>query len=341
MQLLHATLYDQPLSLEIRDNQQYLSYSGKVVSTSSHEELTEHHFVAANGVRVALQLTMLAGTPKMRYQLSLDGEEVQSEEFLLPSEPTSKGTIGLLALGFKLFKSAKVVKAALAAASVAGYSWLFSIEFALVLVACLVVHEYGHVRAMQYFGIKTKGIYLIPFVGGLALSDDKLTTRWQDVVISIMGPVFGLLMSLGCLLLYALTGQELFAGAAVIGSLLNLFNLLPILPLDGGHVIKSISFSMRSWLGLSVCIAGMALGLGIAWIFGLALLVFFIFFGAIEILLEWRTRHQSVLVPLDSYGRIFSALWYILTLAGHVAVIYAFADAEHPILQLPMQILAN
>ncbi len=160
------------------------------------------------------------------------------------AEP-KRGIIGLLALGFKLFKSAKVVKAALAGASVAGYAWLFSIEFALMLIACLVVHEYGHVRAMKYFGIKTKGIYLIPFVGGLAVSDDKITTRWQDVVISLMGPAFGLITSVLGVVLYYATEMEIFAGVAVLSALLNLFNLLPILPLDGGHVLKSISFSMR------------------------------------------------------------------------------------------------
>ena len=175
--------------------------------------------------------------------------EFQSEFGHLAQPEAKKSFIGLLALTFKLFKSAKVIKAVLAGASVAGYAWLFSIEFALVIVACLVVHEYGHVKAMQYFGIKTKGIYLIPFVGGLAVADDKINTRWQDVVISIMGPCFGLLMSLACLMIYAVTDSELFAGAAVLSALLNLFNLLPILPLDGGHVLKSISFSMRSWIG--------------------------------------------------------------------------------------------
>ncbi|WP_102794909.1 site-2 protease family protein [Bowmanella denitrificans] len=340
MQILQASLYGLPLSLEIRHSQQCLFYSGELVSEQPHGEHATHQFVAA-GMQAELTLEMLPGTQKMRYQLSLDGQATQKEEFLLPAEPSRKGTIGLLALGFKLFKSAKVVKAALAAASVAGYSWLFSIEFALVLVACLVAHEYGHVRAMQYFGIKTKGIYLIPFVGGLALSDDKLSTRWQDVVISIMGPVFGLLMSLLCLLIYTLTGHELFAGAAVIGSLLNLFNLLPILPLDGGHVIKSISFSMRSWLGLCVCLLGMVFGLLISWYFGLALLVFFIFIGALEIVFEWRSRHQSYLVPLNRYGQWVSALWYLVVIGGHIAVIYSFADTDHAILALPMQILSN
>ncbi|MCH1932502.1 site-2 protease family protein, partial [Shewanella sp. A25] len=88
-----------------------------------------------------------------------------------PTKPatTSKTPIkpwGLLVLGFKLFKSAKVIKVVLAGASVAAYSWLFSFEFAIALILCLVIHEYGHIRAMKRFGLQTKGIYLIPFLGG-------------------------------------------------------------------------------------------------------------------------------------------------------------------------------
>ncbi|MDP2634203.1 MULTISPECIES: site-2 protease family protein [unclassified Pseudoalteromonas] len=252
-----------------------------------------------------------------------------------------QGLLGLFALGFKVFKSAKVVKAALAGASVAGYAWLFTFEFALMLIACLVIHEYGHVRAMKYFGIKTKGIYLIPFVGGLAVSDEKITTRWQDVVISLMGPAFGLITSVLGVVLYYATEMEIFAGVAVLSALLNLFNLLPILPLDGGHVLKSISFSMRSWVGLSICILGVLFGLWISYTFGLMLLVFFLFIGALEIVFEWRGRHFSHLVPLDKYGQGFSAVMYALVVAGHVAVMMHFADSENPILSLPMKILSS
>ena len=258
------------------------------------------------------------------------------------SQPQKSGNwFGLAALGFKVFKSAKVVKAALAGASVAGYAWLFSIEFALMLITCLVIHEYGHVRAMQYFNIKTKGIYLIPFVGGLAVSDEKITTRWQDVVISLMGPAYGLITSFLGVILYYATDMEIFAGVAVLSALLNLFNLLPILPLDGGHVLKSVSFSMRSWLGLSACLAGVALGLWVSYTFGLMLLVFFIFIGSLEIIFEWKERHHSHLIPLDRYGQIVSVLMYVLVIAGHVAVMMHFADAENPILSLPMKILSS
>ena len=229
--------------------------------------------------------------------------------------------IGLASLGFKLLKSAKVIKVVLAGASVAAYSWLFSFQFALALIACLVFHEYGHIRAMKYFGMKTKGIYLIPFMGGLALSDEKINTRWQDVVISIMGPTFGLLMSIASLIAYHATGNVFFAGLAAFNALLNLFNLLPILPLDGGHILKSISFSMNSIMGLVACAAGAAFGVYISYTLGLALLGFLLLIGSLEIIFEWRTRHQSHLLPLDRYGQIFSVIWYLLTVGALVGII--------------------
>jgi Zn-dependent protease len=296
---------------------------------------------------LSISLNLQAQGHKLSYQLWVDQRQQEHGECPMPfgdnftQAKKATNLIGLAALAFKLLKSAKVIKAVLAGASVAGYAWLFSFEFALVLIACLVAHEYGHVKAMQYFGIKTKGIYLIPFVGGLAVSDDKINTRWQDVAISIMGPCFGLVMSLACWLLYGITDLELFAGAAVLSSLLNLFNLLPILPLDGGHILKSISFSMRSWVGLAACIAGIGLGLWVSYVFGLALLVFFLLVGALEIIFEWRQRNYSHLVPLDSYGQLFSTAWYVLVGTGHIFVIMSFADSDNPILSLPMKILGS
>ncbi|MFC1519287.1 site-2 protease family protein [Pseudomonadota bacterium] len=249
--------------------------------------------------------------------------------------------VGLASLGFKLLKSTKVIKAMLAAASVAAYSWLFSIEFALALIACLVIHEYGHIKAMKHFGMKTKGIYLIPFMGGLAVSDERINTRWQNVVISIMGPTFGLFMSIGCMLAYWLTGNIFFAGLASFNALLNLFNLLPILPLDGGHILKSITFSMNSMVGLIACIAGAAAGVFISYSLGLALLGFLLLIGSLEIVFEWKSRHQSHLLPLDRYGQIFSTLWYFITVGLLIAIIWYFAASGDEMLSMPLEILRS
>ncbi len=249
--------------------------------------------------------------------------------------------VGLGALALKLMKSAKFIKVLFAASSLAAYSWLFSFQFALALIACLVVHEYGHVRAMKYFGMKTKGIYLIPFLGGAALTEDKINTRWQDVVISMMGPCFGLGMSLLCLVAYGVSGMPFFAGLAVFNAFLNLINLLPILPLDGGHVMKSVSFSMNNTLGLVLCGAAAALGIVLSFSLGLSLLGFFMIIGCVEIVMEWRTRHNSHLLPLDRYGQIFSAVWYILLVASLIAIIWYFGASGDEVMSLPLKILQS
>ena len=288
----------------------------------------------------------------LEYCVLIDEEQVtqgqrttKDIEQQVPEIPTPKvnkiSLVGLASLGFKLLKSAKVVKAMLAGASVAAYSWLFSVEFALALIACLVFHEYGHIKAMKHFGMKTKGIYLIPFMGGLALSDERINTRWQDVVISIMGPTFGLILSIACMIAYWLTGNVFFAGLAAFNALLNLFNLLPILPLDGGHILKSISFSMNSLTGLVACIVGAAIGVYVSYSLGLALLGFLLLIGSLEIVFEWRGRHHSHLLPLDRYGQIFSTIWYLLTVGSLVAIIWLVAGTGDDMLRMPLEILKS
>lgn len=254
---------------------------------------------------------------------------------------TQFGFAGLASLGFKLLKSAKVFKALLALGSVAAYSWLFSLPFALALIFCLVVHEYGHIRAMKYFGMKTKGIYLIPFFGGAAVSDAKLNTRWQEVVISIMGPTWGLALSCMALIGWWVTGETWLAALAGFNALLNLFNLLPILPLDGGHILKSITFSMHSTVGLVLCVLGAALGVYLCYAFHLTLLGFLLAIGSIEIVMEWRHRKQSMVLPLDRYGQIFSTAWYLLTATGLIAIILILSNSGDELLTLPRMILSS
>lgn len=307
---------------------------------------------STNPLQIRLEVDLQWQPFRLDYRLLKD-EEVLAQgvrtekdiERQTPEVPVVKqqklSFVGLASLSFKLLKSAKVIKVVLAGASVAAYSWLFSLQFALALIACLVFHEYGHIRAMKYFGMKTKGIYLIPFMGGLALSDEKINTRWQDVVISIMGPTFGLFMSIASLIAYHVTGNIFFAGLAAFNALLNLFNLLPILPLDGGHILKSISFSMNSVMGLAACVIGAAIGVYISYTFGLALLGFLLLIGSLEIVFEWRARHQSHLLPLDRYGQIFSTIWYLCTVSALVGIIWHLAGTGDDMLSLPLKILQS
>lgn len=360
LELLHIEFLGKSLRLEgSMAGWQQLFWDNTLVSQIDARDddsgKTQHQFKLSSGEQVLnCQLSCeLNWQPfDFKYQATVNealvAEGTRNEKDIeqqVPVEPppTEKrfSIIGLVSLGMKALKSAKVIKVALASASLAAYSWLFSIEFALALVACLVFHEYGHIRAMKYFGMKTKGIYLIPFLGGLALSDEKINTRWQDVVISIMGPFFGLVLSIVFTILYWVTGEMIFAGLAVFNALLNLFNLLPILPLDGGHVLKSITFSMNSWIGLAGSVATAALGIYISYAFGLTLLGFLLIMGMLEVVVEWRTRHHSHLLPLTRYGQLFSFAWYLVSIGGFIAIIWYFAGLGDSLLSLPLQILGT
>lgn len=361
MQLLQIDYLGNEIRLEgSMAGWQVLFFAGKPVSqieaTGNSSGQSVHQFILtdADGQQINCQLTVdLHWQPfGLNYQLQVNDEVIDQgainekdieKQVVVDEQPQPQkfSFIGLASLGFKLLKSAKVVKVLFAGGSLAAYTWLFSIEFAIALILCLVFHEYGHIKAMQYFGMKTKGIYLIPFVGGLAVGDGKLNTRWQNVVISLMGPFFGLVLSIAALVGYWITDIEVLAGIAVFNALLNLFNLLPILPLDGGHVLKSISFSMNSIVGLLACIGGAALGVYISYSFGLALLGFLLAIGSLEIVFEWRGRHQSNLLPLDRYGQIFSAIWYVLTIGGLCAIIYVLGQSGNEALGLPLKILGS
>lgn len=360
MELLSIDFLGKPLRLEgSMAGWQQLFWNNQLVSQldadSERGSDTEHVFTLMNGeqtLECRLNATLVWQPFTLEYQASANGEVIakgtrntKDIEQQVPHTPPPQerrfSLIGLVSLGMKALKSAKLIKVVLASASLAAYSWLFSFQFALALIACLVFHEYGHVKAMKYFGMKTKGIYLVPFLGGLALSDEKINTRWQDVVISIMGPMFGLILSVVLLVIYLITGEMFFAGLAVFNAFLNLFNLLPILPLDGGHVLKSISFSMNSVAGIVLCTAAAAGGVVLSYSLGLTLFGFLLIMGMLEIVFEWRGRHHSHLLPLDRYGQIVSAVWYVGLVASLIGIIWFFASTGDQLLQLPLLILGT
>lgn len=364
MELLNAQLLGRPLRLEgnmagwqqLYWDNQLVSFRDAQASAEEQEgDAIEHHFELRaddQPIQCCLRLKLQWQPFALDYAMTVNGElagegqqDSQAMEQSVPSvvQPMKKqfSLVGMGLLGLKLLKSAKVIKVVLAGASVAAYAWLFSLPFALALIACLVVHEYGHIRAMKSFGMKTKGIYLIPFVGGLALGENRVNTRWQDVVIAIMGPTYGLGVSLLCLLGWLVTDSPVFAALASLNALLNLFNMLPILPLDGGHILKSISFSMHSWVGLALCGVAAAAGIFLSYYFGLALLGFLLLIGSVEIFFEWRYRHHSRLLPLQRYGQLVAALWYVAVTLGLVGVIWYFAGTGDALLGLPLTILQS
>ena len=169
----------------------------------------------------------------------------------------------LMALVFKGFKLLKLGKVLAIGASLAGYGWLYGWRFGAVLVASILFHEWGHVRAMKRVGVEPKGIWMIPFMGGMAFMNPP-QTRLQEAVIALGGPFFGFFSVLAIAAVWAVTGERNWAAYAAMIALVNLFNLLPIGVLDGGRLTQAVSASIHSKLGIGLYAFGMLVGVAAA-----------------------------------------------------------------------------
>ncbi len=110
-----------------------------------------------------------------------------------------------------------------------------SIVQTIVIVA---FHEAGHVAAMSWFGYKDLSVLFLPFFGAIAIGEEeKIVSPGKKAVVSLMGPLPGIL--LGFIILFSpLARSERWLSAASMLIGLNGLNLLPIIPLDGGHFVN-------------------------------------------------------------------------------------------------------
>lgn len=230
------------------------------------------------------------------------------------SQPRASFWFLLLKLGSKfivpILKSAKFAKFGLAGLSLATYTYMYTWQFALFIMAALFCHEFGHALAMRASGLTVKGIYFIPFLGGAAVSDSAFTTRKQEAFVALAGPAFGLAVSGVCVGAFFLTGNSFWGAAAAWNAAINLFNLLPIFPLDGGRVMRSCAFSIHSKLGFVLLTLSLltAVGLAIAIQSGLFLLLSIV--GGLELADEiWTKRKlkQAKNTPEDTREAIAEA----------------------------------
>lgn len=190
----------------------------------------------------------------------------------------------------KMAKGIKLTKVGLAAASLAGYAALWSWKFGLLLMIAVGFHESGHVWAMKKMGIKTKGFYFLPFIGGAAIAEEEYKSYGENAFIAIMGPVWGALLAWACGCVYWATGIPLFAAAAAWMATLNIFNLLPITPLDGGQLVRSIAFSIHKNVGVLFLALSLIAGGIIMWKLRIGLFVLLLAVGALELFLEVSAR---------------------------------------------------
>jgi Zn-dependent protease len=188
----------------------------------------------------------------------------------------------LKALLFLLPKAKILTTSASMLVSVGAYALIWSWRFAIGFVLLLLVHELGHVIQLRREGIKAGAPTFIPFLGAVVAMKEMPKNAAAEARVGLAGPVLGSLGALAVLGLYGLTGNELFKALAFVGFFLNLFNLLPVLPLDGGRAMAALS----PWMW----IAGYGLLVAVAIAFPSPIMLLIALFGGLETWRRWQER---------------------------------------------------
>jgi Zn-dependent protease len=131
--------------------------------------------------------------------------------------------------------------------------WPFAVGFVLLIL----VHELGHGVAIKRAGLQAGYPVFIPFLGALISLKGQPRSALVEAEIALAGPIAGTLAALACAGMWLATHGRLWLALAHVGFFLNLFNMTPLRPLDGGRV--AALFSRRAWIVGVVVLAGMFL----------------------------------------------------------------------------------
>lgn len=168
--------------------------------------------------------------------------------------------------------------------SVLAYTLFYGWRFAVGLVALIAVHELGHVYALRRRGIAAGLPVFLPFLGAFVQMKESPRSVYVEAETALAGPAIGALGALAVAVAADMTGSGLLRALAFTGFLLNLFNLLPALPLDGGRAAAALHPAIW-WLGLAMVLAWEIVSPH-------PVLLLILVLGGFEAYRRWRHRHD-------------------------------------------------
>ena len=169
--------------------------------------------------------------------------------------------------------------------SVAAYALIWGWKFAVGFVVLLFIHEMGHYIQLRREGVRPSGMLFIPFLGAVVGARSLGGNALAEARVGLAGPVLGTLGAAACIPIYEATGNEMFKALAFIGFFLNLFNLLPVVPLDGGRAMAA----MAPWTWF----VGLAAVAVLAFTFPNPIIILILLFAAFETYRRWKSRRDG------------------------------------------------
>lgn len=168
------------------------------------------------------------------------------------------------------------------------FDGLKSVPGIIVLVLVILFHEVGHMIGMWAFGFQDVRMYFIPFFGAAASGRPLGAAAWKHALVSLLGPLPGIVVGLGALFLFASYPIRLLFTAINTLLLLNVFNLLPFGGLDGGRFLQSVLFSRHRVLEVLFFAMGSAALILVALYLNAPILAIFSLLGLVGLPARWR-----------------------------------------------------
>jgi Zn-dependent protease len=170
--------------------------------------------------------------------------------------------------------------------SIAAYALAFGWPFAVGFVLLIFVHEMGHVIQLRREGVEASAPIFIPFLGAIIAAKSLGEDAAAEARVGLAGPILGTVGTLIPLAVWMVSGSDLWQALAYVGFFINLLNLLPVLPLDGGRALAV--------LGPKVWIVGILIAVAAAAIFlGPFMLLFILVLGGPELYHRFKNRHSE------------------------------------------------
>jgi Zn-dependent protease len=169
--------------------------------------------------------------------------------------------------------------------SLAAYAWIWGWTFAAGFVLLLFVHEMGHVIQLRREGIKASAPMFVPFMGALITARSLGDSAVAEARVGLAGPILGSIASAACIPIWQATGSDMWRALAFTGFFLNLFNLLPVVPLDGGRAMAA----MAPWMWF----LGLVAMIPLVFLFPNPLIVVIIVLAALETHRRWKGRRAG------------------------------------------------
>jgi Zn-dependent protease len=169
--------------------------------------------------------------------------------------------------------------------SVAAYALLWGWQFAVGFVLLLFVHELGHVLEARRQGLPVSAPLFIPFLGAMIMLKEMPKDAWREARVALAGPIVGSLGAAAVWIAGEAYDSDLLIALAFTGFFLNLFNLLPIVPLDGGRVAAALHPAL--W---AVGLAGL---LALLFVFPNPILILILILGGLDAWQRWRHRDAT------------------------------------------------